>query len=160
MTKKVSTRVDPMSDVIASGRRIYAAIEAVDQAIATQLGIHRSDLRALNVLKDGPLLPRDIAECTALTSGSVTALIDRLECAGYVQRQPSQTDRRSIEIVITPEKFSLICDLYSQCATNLKECFGKQNARQLKASLGALGEFAEAMEVAAETIGKIKKGDA
>lgn len=135
-----------MSDVIASGRRIYAAIEAVDQAIATQLGIHRSDLRALNVLKDGPLLPRDIAECTALTSGSVTALIDRLESAGYVLRQPSATDRRSTEIVIAPDKFALICGLYSRCAEHLKEHFGSQTSRQLKVSVTALNMFAQAME--------------
>lgn len=135
-----------------AGRRIHAAIDAIDYAIAERLGVHRNDLRALNLLEEGPLSPRIIADRVGLTSGSVTALIDRLEKAGFVERRPSKTDRRSIEVGITPHRYAEIGMLYRQCADGLTHRFGDQTGNKLQVSAAVLSEFAAAMEQVAESL--------
>lgn len=138
--------------LILASRRIYRAIDAIDYAISGRLGIHRNDLRALNLLEDGPLTPRIIGDSIGLTSGSVTALIDRLEKAGLVERRPSETDRRSIEIGITQHRYAEIASLYRQCADSLMRQFSDQKGSQLKASAEVLSNFAAAMEQVAATL--------
>ena len=134
------------------GRRVHAAIKAIDYVISEHLGIHRNDLRALNLLEEGPLSPRIIGDRIGLTSGSVTALLDRLEKAGFVERRPSKTDRRSIEVEITPRRHAEIGLLYRQCADILMQTFGDQQGDQLKVSAEVLSTFATAMEQVAETL--------
>ena len=68
---------------------LQAAIDAEDQALADHLAIHRTDLRALDlVFRHGPLPAGRLAGMLGLTPGSVTALVDRLVKIDYVCRQP------------------------------------------------------------------------
>jgi DNA-binding MarR family transcriptional regulator len=68
------------------------------QAIADLAGINSTDLESLDILRrEGPLSAGRLAELTGLsTGGAITALIDRLERIGYVQREPDPTDRRRV----------------------------------------------------------------
>jgi DNA-binding MarR family transcriptional regulator len=143
---------ETLESLILASRRIYRAIDAIDYEISERLGIHRNDLRALNLLEDGSLTPRIIGERIGLTSGSVTALIDRLEKAGLVERRPSETDRRSIEICITQHRYAEIASLYRQCADSLMRQFNDQKGSRLKASAEVLSNFAAAMEQVAATL--------
>lgn len=72
-----------------------------DGAVAHTLGIHRSDLRCLNELEGDGLTPGMIGARLGLTSGSVTALVDRLVRAGFVERRPDAADRRRSTIALT-----------------------------------------------------------
>lgn len=141
-----------LASVIMASRRIHAAVDMIDHVISERLGIHRNDLRALNLLEDGPLSPRLIGESIGLTSGSVTALLDRLEKAGFIERHPSKTDRRSIEVEIRPQRHAEIGALYRQCADTLMQTFGGQKGTQLEVSADVLLAFATAMEQVAETL--------
>src|SRR6185295_6821014 len=67
------------------------------QAIADRLGLNTTDLMCLSFLSDTePLTAGQLAEATGLTTGSVTVMIDRLEKAGYAQREKDPTDRRRV----------------------------------------------------------------
>ncbi len=62
----------------------------------------QADFAALDHLSfAGELTPGQLAERLDLTSGAVTALIDRLECAGWVSRTPHPSDRRSHVLTLT-----------------------------------------------------------
>ena len=70
-------------------RANQAAVDALDDAAAANLGINRTDLRCIDVLlqePDGSAIPARLAERLGISTGSVTALIDRLERLGYVAR--------------------------------------------------------------------------
>ena len=82
-----------------------AATNRFDGHVADSLGIHRSDLRCLNALEHGALPPGAIAARLGLTSGSVTALVDRLVRAGLVERHADAADRRSSVIVLTTDAY-------------------------------------------------------
>jgi len=81
---------------------LVAATEALRANAAAGLGIGSSDLLALDQLAESPLVARRLAECMNITSGSTTVLVDRLEAAGFVRREPNPADRRSVTIALTP----------------------------------------------------------
>lgn len=60
------------------------------------------DVSALEHLLERPELgPADIASLLGISTASATVLIDRLETAGHVQRQPHPDDRRRKSLVVT-----------------------------------------------------------
>jgi DNA-binding MarR family transcriptional regulator len=84
------------------------------QAVADRLGLHVSDLRCLNVLFEaGSVSAGELCERTGLTTGAVTRMIDRLERAGYVRREPDPADRRRVIVTAVEEKAAKIVPLYS-----------------------------------------------
>lgn len=67
-----------------------------------QRGAGATELLALGYLLDkGPLTAGDLGGHLGLTSASVTALLDRLDRAGYARRQPHPRDRRSLLVELT-----------------------------------------------------------
>lgn len=78
-------------------RILVDAMEELDMAVADQYGINRTDMRCLELLRlCGPMQPKDLAGAMRYTSGGMTAVIDRLVAAGYVERLPSANDQRAI----------------------------------------------------------------
>ena len=69
------------------------------------LGLGAADGRAYDlILRNGPLTAGEIAQATGLTSGSVTALIGRLESGGFVQRVRDGSDRRQVFVYADPAR--------------------------------------------------------
>lgn len=65
-------------------------------ATAKRMGIELSELAALEHLQAaGPLTLGRLGERLSMSPGAVTALVDRLERKGYVERVPHPADRRS-----------------------------------------------------------------
>lgn len=88
--------------MLAAMRRLHGAMEQLEALAAARLGVGRSDARCLVLLSEAPLPPRAIAARLGLTSGSVTALLDRLERAGYTERRRDPADRRGVIAACTP----------------------------------------------------------
>ncbi len=84
-------------------RKLLRASEEVDLAFARRLGLGTTDVAALDrLLEDGPMGPAELGEHLGMRSASATALVDRLERAGHVERRPHASDRRRIAVVATP----------------------------------------------------------
>ena len=65
-------------------------------ALAKSMGIEASELAALEHLQGaGPMTPGRLGERLSMSPGAVTALVDRLEKRGHVERLPNPEDRRS-----------------------------------------------------------------
>src|ERR1043166_1109527 len=99
-----------------SGVRLWLILmkahEALRQHAERQihsLGIGFSDFAALEVLlHKGPTPVNEIGRLVRLTSGSITAAIDRLERKGMVERKDDPADRRARVVHLTPEGRKLI----------------------------------------------------
>ena len=90
-------------DLAGSLQRFGLQRDRMRAALARHAGISATDLDALEHLEaDGPLTQRDLGERLALTSGTVTMLVDRLERAGWVHRRPHPSDRRYVLIELSP----------------------------------------------------------
>ena len=85
----------------------------VDEAVAQQMGINRTDQRCLGLLwAQGAMGAGQLAIATELSPGAMTAALDRLERLGYIRRVRSLTDRRSVIVEITPAARQLIEAFY------------------------------------------------
>lgn len=98
MSETLSKRdaaIAAMADVM---RDYTAQVVFLQDAIARFGGLNSTDLQTVSVLiSQGPATPGQLAERTGLTSGgAITAVVDRLEKAGYVTRERDATDRRKV----------------------------------------------------------------
>lgn len=75
-------------------------------ATSAKVGLNASDAQCINLLSmDGPMSPGKLAEAMSLTTGgAITAVIDRLEKAGFVRRTPDPDDRRRVIVEAVPEQ--------------------------------------------------------
>ena len=84
-------------------RAAQSAVDQMDDAAARALGINRTDGRCLDVIdREGPVAAGRLAEASGLTTAAVTAVIDRLERAGYARRVGDPNDRRRVLVELTP----------------------------------------------------------
>src|SRR5215204_7571890 len=94
-----------------------AAVDAVDAAAAVYLHVNRTDLRCLEILtQNDSVLPSQLALKLGLTTGSVTAMLDRLERLGYVTRSADPSDRRKVVVRITPKAARRATKIYGPIA--------------------------------------------
>ena len=138
-------------------RQLQAELDRVDRATADALGLARSDCRALIMLTEGPLTPRVLAARLGLTSGSVTALIDRLAARGFVTRAPDPADRRGVMVAATP----LAAMRLRVAQAPLAEAVGRLAARYGTEKSGAVGQqMADVARIAAWAAARIEQGGA
>lgn len=77
-------------------REHASAVVRYSAALAKRMGIGASELAALEHLQAaGPMTPGRLGERLSMSPGAVTALVDRLEKRGHVERLPNPDDRRS-----------------------------------------------------------------
>jgi len=83
-------------------RKHSSAATRCAAAVARSMGIETSELAALEHLQGaGPMTPGQLGRCLSMSPGAVTALVDRLESRGHVERLPNPRDRRSALLRIT-----------------------------------------------------------
>lgn len=127
-----------MEQALGTAMRTYQrSVDAFDEAAAIYMGVNRTDMRCLDVLlEQGQATPGHLAGALGLTTGSVTAMLDRLEKLQYVERSPDPADRRRIQVRPTGQAVALARRLWGP----LVEEGGRGLARYSKAELELLIE--------------------
>jgi DNA-binding MarR family transcriptional regulator len=98
-----SDKSELIGEMLHLARAHEAANEAFDDVACAKLGINRTDLRCLNIVdNEGAMTAGRLAAKSGLTTAAVTAVLDRLERAGYAQRVRNQVDRRQVIVELTP----------------------------------------------------------
>src|SRR6516165_9816487 len=89
-------------EVIGGLRALSTEMDRLDEVAAAHYGLNRTDMRALEIPgRGGPSQPTELARAIGFTTGGVTAVLDRLERAGYVRRRADPTDRRRLVVEAT-----------------------------------------------------------
>jgi DNA-binding MarR family transcriptional regulator len=89
------------------------AVEAFDEAVAQRMGVNNTDLRCIEVLlQEEPVTPGRLAVALGLTTGSVTAMLDRMARLGYLTRSPDPLDRRKVVVRATDKTRQITAELY------------------------------------------------
>ena len=134
-------------DIVGACRQLHAAIDRLDELAAAMAGISRSDLRCLNLLELGPLPATVIARQLNLATGSVTALVDRLESKALVTRLREEGDRRVVRVQATAKVFELIGPVYLGFANRLRLVVKGYPAADRKLAVQHLLDVASACEL-------------
>ena len=95
---------DGLNRIVQGLRRVDTGTYALRIRLAEKLGIGTIDINAMAFVGevDG-LTPKDLGKALNITTGSVTAMVDRLEAKGFMVRKPNPTDRRSVLLHLSPE---------------------------------------------------------
>ena len=87
------------ADVRKALRNFGLENDRLDAVVAHLLDAPQAEFKAMDHLQaQGQLTPSQLADRLALTSGAVTALLDRLERLGWCTRRRHSSDRRSVVI--------------------------------------------------------------
>ncbi|MGP4087570.1 MarR family winged helix-turn-helix transcriptional regulator [Streptomyces sp. KR55] len=88
-------RIDPHT-IAVQLRRMSAEINRLVHRFAGDDGLHSTDVQALTAILDAdePMTPGRLRRHLGLTSGAVSACVERLERAGHIRRVRHSSDRR------------------------------------------------------------------
>src|SRR3984885_13650277 len=103
------TRAALMEELEHAVRRSSAQGVLFGQTVANRVGLSNSDMECLDFLiLEGRVTAGRLAEVTGLTTGAITGVVDRLEQAGFVQRERDENDRRKVYIATIPANVARI----------------------------------------------------
>ncbi|MGP8301752.1 MarR family winged helix-turn-helix transcriptional regulator [Streptomyces inhibens] len=125
VAEQVPGGVAAQRERLAEGLRAYGAgFTELGRRFAVQMGVHSTDAFALLEIASAeergvPLSPALLSRRISLSSGAMTALLNRLEQAGYITRTREHTDRRIVTLHSSPRVKELA-----------EEFFGPVNDRQ------------------------------
>jgi DNA-binding MarR family transcriptional regulator len=129
--------------------------DVFDEIAGEKLGLNRTDQRCLDIISR---LERttagELAREAGLTTGGVTAVVDRLEALGYARRVRDPDDRRKVMIEVTPEFWNRAMEFWGP----LKEAWEAQSKTFTREELEFLLRFlTEGNAIAAEHIERIRR---
>lgn len=111
------TRAQLFAEIGEAARIAQNATDAMDEAVAELLGVNRTDAMCLDIVdRLGTVSAGRLAQESRLTTGAVTAVLDRLEAAGHVRRLADPNDRRRVLVEITEEARRLGHEAYAPIA--------------------------------------------
>ena len=96
-----STKADLVKQVILAARQYGISTVLFRNIVGQRLGVNVTDMECLGlVFHKGLATPTELARYTGLSSGATTAMLDRLENSGLIERRPNPDDRRGTIIVL------------------------------------------------------------
>ena len=115
-----------LEGAIASEVRIAQNVtDAIDQLVAELFGVSRTDARCMDIIeRRGRITAGELAREAGLSTGAVTALLDRLERVGAVRRVPDATDRRKVLVELTPETIRRTGEIFGPMAVDAHGLLG------------------------------------
>jgi len=123
---------DLIDEVTLEIRAAQIAVDQMDDAACRALGVNRTDGRCLDVIdREGPVAAGRLAEASGLTTAAVTAVIDRLEKAGYARRIGDPHDRRRVLVELTPRLRERAEAIWGPFAM-FREVLGRYTVEQLE----------------------------
>jgi DNA-binding MarR family transcriptional regulator len=103
-------------------RRLDIAMSRLMVAFSRAVGISVPEMLALEHLDGGGGLgPSELARRLQMTTGAVTALVDRLEASGHAARAPHPSDRRRVMITRTQKADDDLTEEMAPMATEVLE---------------------------------------
>ena len=103
------------------------------RAVGQMLDLNVSDMKCLDlVMLERAASPSQLAALTGLSSGATTAMIDRLEKAGLVERHRHPKDRRGTVVALTPDATKRLPRLFASMAAAMETLVASYSTRELE----------------------------
>jgi DNA-binding MarR family transcriptional regulator len=141
------------------GREIGARTILFHQAIASMVGVSVTDMKCLDYVdRGGDVTAGDLARLTGLTTGAITAAIDRLEKAGLARRERSATDRRKVFIrIATSPATEKIGPIFDALGKDVSALAASYSTRELETIKDFCDRCIEIMRRQTETVMALEK---
>jgi DNA-binding MarR family transcriptional regulator len=107
------SRAELIAEFIDAVRASQTAVDMLDEAVADFLGLHRTEMRCLDILdREGPMTAGQLAEKARISPGAMTSVLDRIEKKGLARRSRDTKDRRRVLVEVTPRVREGAAELY------------------------------------------------
>jgi DNA-binding MarR family transcriptional regulator len=127
------TKAELIRELMHLARAHEAANDAFDEVAAQKLGLNRTAVRCMGIIdNEGPMTAGRLARLSGLTSAAVTAILDRLENAGYARRTRDEKDRRQVIVELTPLVEQRAGPIWAPLGQQAEELMGRMSVEQLK----------------------------
>ena len=129
-------------------RRLTVELDAVGQRFAGLHGLNRTDVRALVAIMDAaragrPMTAGALGAAVELSSASVTALVDRLERVGHVERVRDEHDRRRVVLEMTPSAMAAGGEFFGGLQRDLVAAMSSYSDEELAVVRRFLGDMTD-----------------
>jgi DNA-binding MarR family transcriptional regulator len=131
------------TELLAALRAFGLEDDRFDAIVARRFDAAPAEFKAIHILASGGLTPGQLGDRLALSSGAVTALVDRLERLGWVKRVPHPTDRRSVIVSKASPNLSAGEQIYGRFAKALARAAGELTPDERAACVRFLEAAAE-----------------
>ncbi len=125
------TRRQVVAELGDAMQRYQRSVQSYDDAVGRALGLGPADLRCLDWLVDGPRTAGVLATATGLRPAATTALIDRLEARGLVERVRDEGDRRKVLVRMTDDGVRSTYAMYAPLVEEGQGLFARHSVAQL-----------------------------
>jgi DNA-binding MarR family transcriptional regulator len=114
-------------------RKMGAQSVITSRVVADHFDLHMTDLEVLDLIfLRKQASAGELAEATGLSSGAVTALIDRLAASGYVERAEDAKDRRRVIVRVRPDAIEPIKAAYMSMQKHMFDLWSTYSAEDLE----------------------------
>jgi len=132
MARTSKPRAELLKELEETLRKVSAQSVLLSDTVARLVGLNSTDLECLDLLEmAGPTTAGRLAEHAGLTTGAMTAVIDRLERAGFARRLRDDEDRRRVRVEALPRNFKHVAGLYRRLADSTARLHEEYDDRQL-----------------------------
>ncbi|AWP28009.1 MarR family transcriptional regulator [Paenibacillus glucanolyticus] len=146
-SKQQDQPTDLQENLTLRMRRLGTRTVLYQQQVASSLGLYNNDFISIDILHEkGPITAGELSKLTGLTTGSVTALIDRLEKSGYVRRENDPKDRRKVIIVPLYEDKEDVSETYLKLYTSMMDLASSYTEEELDLITQFLGKASTVLE--------------
>jgi len=121
-----------VTQVIRDAREYSIGMVGFHQTVGRILGLNVTDMKCLDVMTmKGSATPSQLAEHTGLSSGATTAMIDRLQKAGLVERHPHPKDRRGTVLLLTKQAMQKLPLLFGSLGNAMRVLISGYSQKEL-----------------------------
>ena len=154
MTK--STKTDLKKRALMAVREYGVHLTLFRNAMNEWAGLNATDMECLRLLfLKGIATPSELARQTGLTSGATTAMLDRLEKAGLIERRPNPDDRRGTLITPTKSGSEKVASWFESARKAQDELISSYSEKELEIISDVFERFTKLWEQERE---KIRRG--
>lgn len=158
MSSTPLTRTELITAMTEIGRKNSTGTVLFHHALAERLGLNPTDHKCVDIIMQrGPITAGQLAEITGLTTGTITAVLDRLEKGHFVQRRPDAHDRRKVLLYPNTERFPEIGDLFANFLAAQNELFDRYSDEELTLILNYMTAATQLIEEQGQRLRDAKK---
>lgn len=156
MSRSETLRKQLIEAIVAQARRGSTRSVMLHAAVAERLGLNPSDHKCADLLmaESGVSTPGRMAELTGLSTGAITGVLDRLERAGFVVREPDPNDRRRTLVRLTPERMPNMKRIFAPLMQGMERLCANYTNAELSLILRFMRESEEMASAAADQVRK------
>ena len=143
---------DPTIELVVNTVRASNALLRASRRVFKPFGLSEAQFNVLHILQDAGdhLSQRELSDILIVDRSNVTGLIDRMEKAEWVQRQPVPGDRRAYRVTLTFEGRKLWRQAnaaYQQAAARVTVNLTPAQMQALSAALPVMERSAHALDL-------------